>query len=231
MGVWYAVDSIDAASVNLFSVSRPVADRSTMINMRRNAGGKGPWQYTPFFGAGTAPHLITAAEENVPFPMWPVLLSTEYASRAAAVNADGALNIPPEGKNELFGSVPSTVADLGKKLYDTGAAQLESADIAYTWIAFLCHYIQARRAGEFAYTDSSWKVTNGGYTIRHGMHPVMHTLVDDWLHSPPAGYVLEPGGEHAITESSINGVSEASEAELTGMVKKSNWPAWPQRPA
>lgn len=231
MGVWYAVDSIDAASVSLFSVSRPVADRSTMIDMRRNAGGGAPWQYTPFFGPGTKPHLITASEEDVrAFPMWPVLLEKEYASRAAAVNSDGAMRARRDGTTlGPFGSVPKTVSDLKTKLYDWPATQLESSAIAYTWIAFLCHYIQERSAATgFAYTDNSWKVTNGGYTSRHGMHPVMHTLVDDWLHTPLRGYVLEPKDAavgsaihtHAITKSSVTAVGEASESELTAMLNE-----------
>jgi hypothetical protein len=206
-GVWYALDSIDAASVHLFSVSRPVADKGTMVNMRRDLGAGAIAKYTQWFNFDvtppTMPRRITDDKSDAKFPMSPVILSSEYEAGAAAVNADTS-----------FLPVPETLEGLGAKLYDRRAALKESEEIAFTWVAFLCHYIRARAGSTgFTYIDGSWKVTNGGHTSRHGMHPVMHTLVEDWLQGHPAGLEMPPKTVHSITHRSAVAVGDQFHAE------------------
>ena len=61
-------------------------------------------------------------------------------------------------------------------------SEAESKQIAYAWYKFIEHMSCEDMIGS---TDVKLSVTNGGYTMRHGLNPVIHTIIEDWYHAVP----------------------------------------------
>jgi hypothetical protein len=162
--VWYALLAIGAAIFELYSVSRPVANKELMKQMRRMAH--------PFAFDGGFPNLQSplgkgAKEEWGRYPpAGPVYTKSKL---------DGIVKAMP-GQTDpasLFDKYKQAIyADHSRESLD------DSKKIALTWYVLLCYMI---KQGLIANTQMQMSVVNGGYTNHHRFNPAMHTIQEDWV--------------------------------------------------
>jgi hypothetical protein len=163
-GVWYALLAIGAAIFELYSVSRPVANKEHMKLMRLVAH---PFAFDGGFPNLQSPLGKDAKEEWGQYPpAGPVYTKSKF---------DGIVSAMP-GQTD-----PASLFDKYKQaIYaDHSRESLEdSKKIALTWYVFLCYMI---RKGLIANTQMQMSVVNGGYTNHHRFNPAMHTIQEDWV--------------------------------------------------
>jgi hypothetical protein len=163
-GVWYALLAIGAAIFELYSVSRPVADKTLMKQMRRMAH---PFAFDGGFPNLQSPLGKDAKEEWGQYPpAGPVYTKSKFDGIVTAMQSQ---------------TDPASLFDKYKQaIYaDHSRESLEdSKKIALTWYVFLCYMM---RKGLIANTQMQMSVVNGGYTNHHRFNPAMHTIQEDWV--------------------------------------------------
>jgi hypothetical protein len=91
----------------------------------------------------------------------PVITKENFDRRVAAMRAKGAYDGPDK--------------------FEERRSSKEADDIKNTWNRWLDHFYATR-------TDlkpvGGYKCINGGHTNRHGLNPVMYTLMEDWFKEP-----------------------------------------------
>ena len=182
MSVWYIVHAFNAKVIELYSVTRPVADKKLMRAMRESQSA--------FAFAGGMPRALkpSALSEEA---------KEEWKSREGPTYPVGSpvfttTNLVPG--DVRFDGAPLTLKMFKDALEMTeerrAESEAESEQIAYTWYKFIDHMFSTGRAGS---SQVTWSVTNGGYTSRHGLNPAMHTIIEDWYTYVPKKYVLGIG--------------------------------------
>jgi hypothetical protein len=162
--VWYALLAIGATTFELYSVSRPVADKKLMTLMRLMAH---PFTFDGGFPNLQSPLGKDAKEEWGQYPpAGPVYTKSKF---------DGIVKTMP-GQTD-----PASLFDKYKQaIYaDHSRESLEdSKKIALTWYVFLGYMM---RKGLIANPQTRIIVVNGGYTKHHRFNPAMHTIQEDWI--------------------------------------------------
>lgn len=180
MSVWYIVHAFNAKVIELYSVTRPVADKKVMRVMRES-------QSAFAFAGGYTDKPIALTPEA----------QEEWKSREGPTYPVGSPVFTTTNFNPghtKFDGAPLTLRMFKDALEMTeerrAESEAESEQIAYTWYKFIDHMFSTGRAGSKQVT---WSVTNGGYTSRHGLNPAMHTIIEDWYTCVPKRYVLDIG--------------------------------------
>ena len=175
-GVWYALVTIGAAIFELYSVSRPVADKELMKNLRS--------KFNPFDLDGGFINLQSALgkaamdEWQTPYPpASPVYTKKKFndiitASKPAAAVTDERESKVRRVEDHFQAYKNAILADHTRESLD------DSKKIALTWYVFLCYMVRNKKVG---YIGEKMMVTNGGYTRDHRFNPAMHTIQEDWI--------------------------------------------------
>jgi hypothetical protein len=163
MSVWYALYMFEVmGSIELLSIARPVADRDVMINMRKHGGAfkyRDP-KRTP----------AQAATEADKWPTAPVITKDSFDAFVATIpNYDGP----------TFEAYQVAINPRSEEAHARSSKEAE--EIANTWRAWLFRFYETR---EDLRPKGGYTCTNGGYPNRHGMNPVVHTLMEDWFKEP-----------------------------------------------
>ena len=167
MSVWYALYMFEVSgALELLSITRPVADRATMIKMRKNGGA--------FAYAGKAPQTPSrAATDADKWPAAPVITEANFNAHVEKTTAyDGPTF-------EEYQKAIDPRSDEAKK-----RSSKEAEEIANMWLAWLSRFYEQHPK---EHTPRSFFARNGGYTNRHGLNPAMHTLMEDWFKKDPIG--------------------------------------------
>lgn len=167
MSVWYILRSFDASVIELYSVTKPVAEKDVMRAMREKQSA-----FTFAGGFPLKPHALSKEAmgewKSDAGPTYPV---------AAPVFTETNFN----GSGVTVEGTPLTLKRFKEALEMTEArhkeSEAESGHIAYTWYRFMQHMLDSGMVGN---PKAALSVTNGGYTARHGLNPAMHTIVEDW---------------------------------------------------
>jgi hypothetical protein len=167
MSVWYLLYMFEViGELELLSITRPVANRKVMSKMRKNGGA--------FAYAGSAPTPVQAASPDDKWPAAPVITEENFNKHVAAMRKKGVYDGPESFKDYKAAIDPLSTEALA-------ASSKEAEEIANTWAQWLDHFYATR-------TDlkpkGRYTCTNGGHTNRHGLNPVMHTLMEDWFKEP-----------------------------------------------
>jgi hypothetical protein len=169
MSVWYILHAFKAEYIELFSVTRPLADKEVMRAMREK-------QNVLEFVGGYSESLKTSPLGDEAMHEWHSKTGPTYPVSGPVFTTQ---NFDPSGVNVR--GAPLTLQMFKDAIEMTPArkqeAEAESEQIAYTWYMFMQHMLSTGRAGSKQVT---WAVTNGGYTERHGLNPAMHTIIEDW---------------------------------------------------
>ena len=161
--VWYALRTIGAATFELYSVSRPVADKELMKQMRRAAN--------PFDFDGGVPNLQSPLGKDAKGewgqypPAGPVYTKSKFDGSVAGIPGASAISFD-KYKQALH-------TDHTKESLD------DSKKIAITWYVFLCYMIKKGLIANAL--EKKIIVVNGGYTKHHRFNPAMHTIQEDWI--------------------------------------------------
>ena len=195
MSVWYIIHAFQAEYIELFSVTRPVADKEVMRAMREvnNAFE---------FAGGYNVSLETSPLGDDAMAEWQSKAGPTYPVSGPVFTAG---NFSPS--DVKVGGRPLTLQMFKDAIEMTderkSESEAESEQIAYTWYRFMQHMFSSGMAGS---THTTWAVTNGGYTTRHGLNPVLHTIIEDWYTVVPRelrkhvaiGATVERGHDHAL---------------------------------
>ena len=175
-GVWYALVTIGAAIFELYSVSRPVADKELMRNIRSKFN---PLDLDGGFGnLQSALGNVAMAEWRTPYPpASPVYTQKKFSDIITASKPAAAVTDEHESKvrrvEDHFQAYKNAIlADHTRESLD------DSKKIAITWYVFLCYMVRNKKVG---YIGEKMIVTNGGYTRDHRFNPAMHTIQEDWI--------------------------------------------------
>jgi hypothetical protein len=183
MSVWYILNAFYANVIDLYSVTRPVAEKEVMRTMREHRGAFD-------FAGGYAEAIKTSALSPDSQKSWgsiyPVAgpVFTERNFNAGDVTIPkGTPTQPTTQRYEpvIFEGEELTFKRFKEALHMTPAriaeSDAESGHIAYTWSKFVAHMLEYNKVGN---PDARLYVTNGGYTNRHGLNPALHTIIEDW---------------------------------------------------
>jgi hypothetical protein len=176
MSVWYILHAFNAKVIELYSVTRPVAEKQVMRAMREKKGA--------FAAAGGFFPPKPSALSDEAIYEW---RSEEGPTYPVASPVFTQKNFDP-GDVKVDGE-PLTLERFKQALAMTGEreaeSEAESEQIAYTWYEFISNMFNNGHAGS---TSVTWAVTNGGYTKRHGLNPALHTIIEDWYTSVPGDF-------------------------------------------
>ena len=184
MSVWYIVHAFNAKVIELYSVTKPVADKKVMRAMRDS---KSAFNFAGGFPQALKPSALSLEAQG------------EWNSRDGPTYPVGSpvfttTNFQP-GHTKVDGA-PLTLKMFKDALKMTeerrAESEAESEQIAYTWYKFIDHMFSIGRAGSDQVT---WAVTNGGFTSRHGINPALHTIIEDWYTCVPKKYALDIGSK------------------------------------
>jgi hypothetical protein len=167
MSVWYILHAFNAKVIELYSVTRPVAEKEVMRAMREKKGAFAAAGGFPLKPSALSDEAIDEwrSKEGPTYPVAsPVFTQKNFAP--GDVKVDGELLTFKRFKKALH-MTPARIAE----------SEAESGHIAYTWSKFIAHMLEYNNVGN---PDARLYVTNGGYTNRHGLNPALHTIIEDW---------------------------------------------------
>jgi hypothetical protein len=180
MSVWYILYAFHAQIIELFSVTRPVADKAVMHAMREN---RSAFDVAGGIPAAFTPGPLTEDAKNA----WEVKGSAPTYPVAGPVFTQSNFNVGSvELKGQTFAKVIVEEKELSFERFKMALAmnpdriresEEEAAWIASTWMKFIGHMLKEEIVGN---QGAACSVTNGGHTMRHGLNPAMHTVVEDW---------------------------------------------------
>jgi hypothetical protein len=164
MSVWYALYMFQVmGKIELLSITRPVANRNVMVEMRKHGDA---FKYSGNQKLKPAP----AATKEDKWPTAPVITKDSFDAFVATIpNYDG-----PTFKDYQVAINP--LSDEAR-----AASSKEAEEITNMWRAWLFRFYATRKDLE---PVGGYTCTNGGYPNRHGMNPVVHTLMEDWFKEP-----------------------------------------------
>ncbi len=177
MSVWYILYAFHAEIIELFSVTRPVADKAVMRAMRENGAA------FSFLRFSVNPLSPEASAEWDMHPMAPVFTEVNF-------NAVPVLEPEADRKPLTFELFKTALAMNEGRMRES---EEEAVCIASTWGKFIGHMLEKQMVGN---PSARWTVENGGHTMRHGLNPAMHTVVEDWY---KPGSLLEPAPKRSKT--------------------------------
>jgi hypothetical protein len=137
-----------------------------MSKMRKNGGA--------FAYAGKAPTPVEAASLADKWPAAPVITEENFNKHVAAMREKGVYDGPESFKDYKAAIDPLSTEALA-------ASSKEAEEIANTWAQWLDRFYATRPDLK---PKGRYTCTNGGHTNRHGLNPVMHTLMEDWFKEP-----------------------------------------------
>ena len=207
MSVWYILYAFSAAIIELFSVTRPVAEKTVIHAMRENrpafdfAGGL-PAALTPGPLTVDAKSAWKVSETEPTYPVaGPVFTKANFNAGDVTLDKDD-LKRKRTFKSVIVDAKPLTFERFKQALEMNADRKRESDEeaecIAHTWYMFIASMFEKEMVGN---QSATWSVTNGGHTTRHGLNPAMHTVVEDWYKDSgiPVGMTLTKSSvaEHA----------------------------------
>lgn len=168
MSVWYLLYMFEViGDLELLSITRPVADRDVMIKMRKNGGA---FAYATGSAGNKPPTPFAAATREDKWPAAPVITKENFDLHVAKI-------LGYDGPNfEQYKDAINTQSEKART-----ASEKEAREIRNTWNQWL-HRFYENRPNETK--PRQFFASNGGYTNRHGLNPVMHTLMEDWFKEP-----------------------------------------------